>query len=192
DAHSLQPCTLTWSDGTKKTTTVHPEGEEAIRAYLSKAARTLAVSPEEAGALDSLSLSASASWIEGSYSFYVREEKGRYLFDALFVDLIDMEEEGSWDERHVALEEAVLTAEQMERIRAAAEEIGLWNRLASAELRWEKPQTDDEELLIPLDATIYSAYASWGDLSLGDRGYHDPDWGELMTVLRDIARALAS
>ena len=184
---------LTWSDGTRKTTTVRPEGEAEIRAYLSKAARILDSLADEADALDSLSLSASASWIQGSYSFYVREEDGRYLLDALFTDLITGEEEGQWDERRVDVEEALLTAEQMEQIRAAAEEIGLRERLTAGSLRWEKPQADDEEeMLIPLDATTYSASASWGAPALGEHGYGDPDWGALMTVLRDIARSLAS
>ncbi|MBQ3815644.1 MAG: hypothetical protein II836_06275 [Clostridia bacterium] len=183
--------TLTWSDGTERTTTVRPAGEEEIRAFLSKAARVFAVTEEEAGPLNSLSLSAAASWIEGCYVFEIRESKGETCMDARFTDLLNNEDNGEWDVREIDLNNAVLTAEQMERIRAAAHNIGLWNMLAADEIRWEDPNADDDDDLIPLDATTYSLSARWGKTIRSDSGWGDPDYGELMTVLREIAREIA-
>ena len=183
--------TLCWENGVERTSTVHVKGEEQIRAYLSKAARTLTQTPDGTGALDSLSLSASASWIEGSYTFCMHEEHGRYLYDAWFTEILTDEASGDWDERRIDFADEILTAEQVERIRSAAEEIGLRQILTAAELRWEDPNEEDEDM-IPLDATTYAASASWGGLILGERGYGNPDWGVLMTVLHEIARDIAS
>lgn len=176
--------TVTWSDGTTRTTSVRPEGEAEIRAFLSKAARTLAITEEDAGPLTDLSLSASASWIEGSYSFSVTERKGEFLFDAQFTELLPAGE--GWDTREIKIEDAVLSAEQMQRIRDAVREIALWERLAAAEIEWEAPGEDGGEN-IPFDATTYSVSARWGNVCRGDRGWGDPDYGALMTVLRETA-----
>ncbi len=181
--------TLCWENGVERTSTVRVTGESEIRAFLSQAVRVLSVTEEDAGPLDELSLSASASWVEGCYSFSMTESKGVHAFSARFTDLHPNEDASRLVEERIDFEDAVLTDEQLERIRDAAREIGLWRQLAIRALRWEDPE---QETMIPLDATTYSLWARWGTVSRSTGGWGDPDWGALMTVLCEIARDIAS
>lgn len=187
---------LTWENGVVRTASVHPEGEDEIRAFLQNAARIYApVAEGGPGELDYLSMSAAASWVEGCFSFSVSEKKrgsGDFVFWAEFIDMTYDEASEQWDEFRCDLEEAPLSAEQMARIREAARESGLFESLAAASVRWENPEQDEDEELIPMDATTYSVSASWGGIYLGSRGWGDPRYEPLMSVLREIGRTLSN
>lgn len=181
---------LTWENGADKTMKSRPPEEDALVTFLTKAAEVLAVTEDEADPLLSLYLSASASWIEGSYSFDFSEDRhqpGTFRLSAVFTQI----NQEDWSETSIDLEDAPLNPDQVDRIRAAVRESGLWNRFVYSAIRWEwENGADDGEILMPLDATTYYAGASWGDLSLSDSGWGDPDYGPLLPTLKEIALAL--
>ena len=133
-------------------------------------------------------ISASASWIEGSFSFDIHEKNGGYLFSAYFIDVMYIED-GNWEEHTVEVEERPLSDDRMEEIRQAARESGLYESLAYTAARWIPPAEDDEELM-PLDATVYHISAGWEKQSFSDSGWGDPHFEPLMSVLKETARAL--
>ncbi|MBE6726867.1 MAG: hypothetical protein E7576_17020 [Ruminococcaceae bacterium] len=180
---------FTWENGAEKMTSVKPEGEEEIRSFLSKAARAYGIPEEEAGELKYLSVSASASWIEGSFSFDFREEDGAAFLSAYFIFVT--EADGDWEEHTVELDDRPLSDAQTDEIRAAARESGLYSALAASSARWESPAEDEEELM-PLDATTYHLSAYWEKQSFSDSGWGDPHYEPLLSVLKEIARTLDS
>ena len=181
---------FTWENGAVRETSVKPEGEDQIRSFLSKAARAYGISEDEAGALTYLSLSAAASWIEGSFSFDIYEKKGGCLFSASFTEVL-YAEEGNWEEHTVEIDDCPLSGAQLEEIRQAARESGLYASLAASSVRWESQEEDGEELM-PLDATTYHISAGWEKQSFRDSGWGDPHYEPLLSVLKEIARTLES
>ena len=179
---------VTWDTGAERTMYEKPPEEAAIRDFFSRAARAWGIPEDEAGELTYFYVSASASWIEGSFSFDVLEEDGGYLFSAYFIDVMYIED-GNWEEHTVEVEDRPLSDDRMEEIRQAARESGLYESLAYTAARWIPPAEDDEDLM-PLDATTYHISAGWEKQSFGDSGWGDPHYEPLMSVLKETARAL--
>lgn len=180
---------VTWKTGAERTMYEKPPEEAAVRSFFSKAARAYGIPEDEAGALTYLYISASASWIEGSFSFDVHEKKGGYLFSAYFTEVL-YAEEGNWEEHTVELNDAALSDAQLEAIRQAVRESGLYDSLASNAARWISPKYDEAE--IPMDATTYHISAGWEKRSFSDSGWGDPHYEPLLSVLKETARTLES
>lgn len=181
---------VTWDTGAERTMYERPPEEPAVRDFFSRAARAWGIPEDEAGELTYFSVSASASWIGGSFSFDIREEDGAYLFSARFTEFLDTDT-GEWEEHNVEMDDRPLSGAQMEEIRAAVRESGLYDSLAYTAARWISPDGDDE-VPMPLDATTYRISVGWEKQSFSDSGWGDPLYEPLLSVLKETARTLES
>ena len=182
--------TLRWEDGTERTAAQNPPDAAEMRAFFVSVAERYRNGTVElpTGSLTACSISASASWAEGCYSFAAVHEKDGWKISADYCEVIQTAG-GYWDNERIVLDNVPVSDETGEKICAAAEEVGLRVWLTSAENRWTPA---DDEIEFPLDASTFSVSAVWDDSDfLSYSGFGNPPENALLEALQDAAKEAA-
>lgn len=178
---------LNWENGGRRTARRSLENEGAMLRFFRSVAEYASKEPITApeGQLLAYRIEVFSAAEGGDYSISVSESGGRVLISGSFTDTVQTTD-GYWDAKRIEVEDAPVSDEDWARIRDAAVQTGLGERLAEMSRRWKSGAAAESEV-------IYDITARWEfGVALSESGAGEPPKDALYEALTDALRRAAS